>query len=114
MRIEKPWGWEELWALTDRYAGKVLHINKGHRLSLQYHEEKEETIRVLSGRLRLGIRPAGETEPVQLILEVGEVYHIAPGVVHRMEAMEGDCEVLEVSTPELDDVVRLEDDYQRK
>lgn len=111
-RVEKPWGFEIIWAQTDRYVGKILHINKSHRLSRQYHEKKEETIRVLSGTLSLEI---GEIGPgfITHMLYPGDTFHIAPRCVHRMKAMLGDVEVLEVSTPELEDVVRIEDDYMR-
>jgi mannose-6-phosphate isomerase len=110
-RVEKPWGHELIWARTDRYIGKILHICKGEALSLQYHRRKEETIRVLAGRLRL--ETATESgERGDQVLEPGEGAHIPPGLRHRMEALE-DCDVLEVSTPELDDVVRLQDRYGR-
>lgn len=105
-RVEKPWGYELIWAHTDKYAGKVLHIEAGHALSLQYHVHKDETIIVQSGTLRLSL---GEAEHE---LHPGESAHIAPGTVHRMRAVET-CDVIEVSTPELDDVVRLEDQYGR-
>jgi quercetin dioxygenase-like cupin family protein len=105
-RIEKPWGHELIWAHTARYVGKVLHIRGGESLSLQYHVKKEETILVQSGKLRLVL---GETEHV---LEPGQQAHILPGTVHRMEAVET-CDIVEVSTPELEDVVRLEDRYGR-
>ncbi len=114
--VEKPWGHEEIWAQTDRYVGKILHIKQGHRLSLQYHEEKTETIRVLSGQLTLTIGDTIQEKQYlfeQVLLE-GESFHISAGTVHRMACYaEGGCQVLEVSTPELDDVVRLADDYKR-
>jgi mannose-6-phosphate isomerase len=110
-RIEKPWGHELWYALTDRYAGKVLHIEAGHRLSLQYHEAKDESNYLVRGRLRLTRgKSAGELESVEL--GPGEVWRNTPGLIHMVEALE-DCEVLEVSTPEMDDVVRLEDSYGR-
>ncbi len=109
-RVEKPWGYELHWAKTDRYVGKVLHIQAGHALSLQFHRKKDETILLWSGRMRFEIdRGSG---PQQLDLEPGHSVHVAPGDVHRMIAVE-DCDVFEVSTPELDDVVRLEDRYGR-
>ena len=108
--VEKPWGSETIWAETDRYVGKVLFIRKRHRLSKQYHEKKEETIRVRIGILLLSIF-AGEEE-MQIEMMAKDVYHIPPGTVHRMTALT-DCWVDEVSSPELDDVVRLEDDYNR-
>jgi len=111
IRVDKPWGYELIWARTDRYVGKILFVRKGESLSLQYHRTKEETIRVLSGRLKLEI--AGESGTLAAsLLEPGTGAHIPPGTRHRMEAVE-DCEILEVSTPELDDVVRLEDRYGR-
>lgn len=109
--IEKPWGFEEIWAETSKYVGKYLHINEGHRLSRQYHVKKEETIRVLKGVLTLEI---GEEPDQVLNLPPGEVYHVSPGTVHRFCAVSGDVVLVEVSTPELDDVVRLSDDYTRK
>jgi mannose-6-phosphate isomerase len=111
IRVEKPWGYELIWAKTDRYVGKILHLRRGEALSYQYHRVKDETIRLLSGRLRL--ETAGETGARETrVLEPGDGMHIPPGLRHRMEALE-DCDVLEVSTPELDDVVRLEDRYGR-
>lgn len=106
----KPWGHEKLWALTQDYAGKILVIKKGHKLSYQYHETKEETIYLLSGAMDLQY----ETEKGKTILRLapGDSFHIPPKMKHRMIALD-DCEVLEVSTPHLDDVVRLEDDYHR-
>ena len=110
-RVEKPWGYELIWARTDSYVGKILHVRRGHALSLQYHRVKEETIRLLSGRMRFETgTDRGEREV--RILEAGDGAHVPPGLRHRMEALE-DCEVLEVSTPDLDDVVRLEDRYGR-
>jgi mannose-6-phosphate isomerase-like protein (cupin superfamily) len=110
-RVDKPWGYELIWARTDRYVGKILHIRKGEALSLQYHRCKEETIRVLAGRVRLETANEGGERNDQ-VLEPGDGAHIPPGLRHRMEALE-DCDVLEVSTPELDDVVRLQDRYGR-
>lgn len=109
-RVDKPWGYEIIWAHTDRYVGKVLHINKGESLSYQYHVVKDETIRLLSGLLSMDIEIGGERR--QLQLAPGQCLHIVPGMRHRMSALE-ECDVLEVSTPELDDVVRLEDRYGR-
>lgn len=111
-RVEKPWGHEEIWAETERYVGKILHIERGCRLSLQFHRRKEETLRVLSGRVALELEnELGELE--RLELGPGEVRHVPPGRRHRMSALDT-CELVEVSTPELDDVVRLEDDYGRE
>jgi mannose-6-phosphate isomerase len=111
VRTPKPWGYEELWAITARYAGKVLHVNRGHQLSLQYHERKEETILLYAGRLILVLEDDGGTLREHFV-EPGEAYHIPVGRLHRMIAVE-DCAVLEVSTPELDDVVRVDDAYGR-
>lgn len=110
-RVEKPWGHELIWARTERYVGKILHIRAGHSLSYQYHRVKEETIRILAGRLRFESSPPGGDRKVE-VLGPGDVRHVPPGLRHRMEAVE-DTDVLEVSTPELDDVVRLEDRYGR-
>ncbi len=109
-RVEKPWGYEIIWAETARYVGKILHITKGHRLSRQYHEVKEETLRVLSGRMDLEVGP--DDDRTVLTMAPGDVFHVRPHTIHRMIAAE-DTDVLEVSTPELDDVVRLEDNYGR-
>lgn len=105
--IDKPWGHEEIWAHTDKYVGKILHIKSGHQLSLQYHEKKEETILVLSGDLTI----VTDAEPVHL--SEGESYHIPVTHIHSFSAPSGDVALVEVSTPELDDVVRLEDKYGR-
>lgn len=109
-KIDKPWGYELLWAKTERYVGKILHINAGESLSLQYHEKKEETQYVLSGRIRLEVEESGELVPREM--SPGEAYHLTPHTRHRLTALE-DADVLEASTPELDDVVRLEDRYGR-
>src|SRR5215211_8853054 len=102
-RVEKPWGYELHWAHTDRYVGKVLHINAGHALSLQYHRKKDETIYVQSGKMLFEIGPKdGPLDRREM--NPGDVVHVTPFTVHRMTAIE-DCDVLEVSTPELDDVV---------
>jgi len=108
--VEKPWGHELIWAHTGRYVGKVLHINKGESLSYQYHVVKDETIRLLSGMLEMDIEKDGKREKFRL--GPGDCLHITPGMKHRMMGIE-ECDVLEVSTPELDDVVRLEDRYGR-
>ncbi len=110
-RIEKPWGYEIHWAKTDRYVGKVLHVTAGHALSLQYHNKKDETMYLYAGRMLLEIERNGEL--VKREMGPGDSVYIAPTTVHRITAIE-DCDVLEVSTPELDDVVRLEDRYGRK
>ncbi len=108
--VPKPWGYELIFAHTDRYVGKILHINRGESLSLQYHEMKEETLYVVTGELRLTIEHDGDRREV--MLRKGEAFHIPPRMIHRMEAL-ADTDVAEVSTPELDDVVRLEDRYGR-
>lgn len=110
--VPKPWGHELIWALTDRYCGKILVIEQGKRLSLQHHVMKDESIYVLSGRLRLHLEDdAGVVQVAEL--GPGEARHVPPGRLHRYEAIDR-TEVLEVSTPELDDVVRLSDDYGRE
>ncbi len=112
-RVEKPWGHELWWARTDRYVGKILHLKKGESLSLQYHRVKDETIFLHSGRLLFETRAAGEEGELRRVeMEPGDVFHITPGTLHRMTGLT-DCDILEVSTPELDDVVRLEDRYGR-
>lgn len=110
-RVEKPWGHETIWAHTDRYVGKVLHVKAGHALSLQYHERKDETIHLLRGKLRFFAGPSVESLE-EILLREGDSYHVTPGTVHRMEAVT-DVEILEASTPDLDDVVRLQDRYGR-
>ncbi|HEX5831810.1 MAG TPA: cupin domain-containing protein [Gemmatimonadaceae bacterium] len=109
--VPKPWGHETIWAHTDRYVGKILHIRAGEALSIQYHERKDETIHLLSGELIYRVRLDGELRDVHLAR--GESFRITPGTVHQMEAVT-DCDVLEASTPELDDVVRLQDRYGRE
>ena len=110
-RIDKPWGYELIWARTDRYVGKILHIDAGHALSLQYHERKDETLYLLSGTLELEL--GDDESALQIIaLAPGESVHMWPGRRHRLTARTT-CDVLEVSTPELDDVVRLADRYGR-
>jgi mannose-6-phosphate isomerase len=112
-RVEKPWGHEIIWAETDRYAGKLLHIDAGHMLSLQYHERKAESIYVMSGKLHLHTAPSPNHPVTISVLEAGESFDITTGLVHRFEAREPVL-LVEVSTPELDDVVRLEDNYGRE
>ncbi len=109
-RVPKPWGHELVFAETERYAGKILHIDPGHRLSLQYHERKDETLYVLSGEVYLSVEVEGVMR--ELKLQPGESFRIRPGVRHRLRA-EVVCELVEVSSPELSDVVRLEDAYGR-
>jgi mannose-6-phosphate isomerase-like protein (cupin superfamily) len=113
-KVEKPWGHEIWWARTDRYVGKLLHVKAGESLSLQYHNVKDETILIHSGRLLFETKPAGDTGPLRRIeMSPGQVFHISPGTIHRMTGLT-DCDLVEVSTPELDDVVRLEDRYGRE
>lgn len=109
-RVDKPWGHELIWAQTDRYVGKVLHIRAGERLSRQYHRVKDETLFVQAGTMLLELGDEGARETRRM--GPGDVFHVVPGTIHRMVA-ETDVDVFEVSTPELDDVVRLEDRYGR-
>jgi quercetin dioxygenase-like cupin family protein len=111
-RVDKPWGHELIWAQTDRYVGKVLVIETGRRLSLQRHEVKDEAILVTAGRLRLYLEDDEGTVRTEE-LGPGDHRHVPTGRIHRYEAIER-CEIVEVSTPELDDVVRLEDDFGRE
>ncbi len=111
VRVEKPWGYELHWAKTDRYVGKLIHINAGHALSLQYHNKKEETIFLQHGRMLFEIDVDGQLTKREML--PGDRVHVTPKTIHRMTAIE-DCDVFEVSTPELDDVVRLEDRYGRE
>ena len=111
-RVEKPWGYEIIWAHTDQYVGKILHIRAGHALSVQYHEVKDETVYLLSGELRYWVRLGEQAELEDQRLQPGDAFRITPGTVHYMEAVT-DCDVLEASTPHLDDVVRLQDRYGR-
>jgi mannose-6-phosphate isomerase len=112
-RVDKPWGYELIWAVTDRYVGKVLFVKAGHSLSLQFHREKDEAWLVQSGRAKLELGEAGDSMLNEEIVGAGAAFHYAPGTVHRVTALE-DTTILEVSTPELDDVVRLEDAYGRQ
>jgi mannose-6-phosphate isomerase-like protein (cupin superfamily) len=110
-RVDKPWGYEIIWAHTDRYVGKVLHINAGHALSVQYHNHKDETVYLLKGDMKYWVKLGDELEDVRL--REGDAFRITPGTVHYMEAIT-DCDILEASTPELDDVVRIQDRYGRE
>jgi len=109
-RVDKPWGYELVWARTDRYVGKILHVRAGHVLSLQYHQRKDETMHVLRGELILRTQPAGEL--MTRSFRAGESVHIPAALIHQIEAVV-DSDVLEASTPELDDLVRLQDRYGR-
>ncbi len=110
-RVEKPWGYELIWAKTAKYVGKILHVNKGHRLSLQHHVIKEETILIYSGKIEFQYEDDAGTLQSQ-VLTAGQSHHILPKRKHRMIALE-DTDIFEVSTPELNDVVRFEDVYGR-
>ena len=110
-KVEKPWGWELIWARTDIYVGKLLFVHASHSLSLQLHREKDESWYVESGRAELQLgEEGGELETV--VIEPGACFHFRPGTVHRVKALE-DTLIVEVSTPQLEDVVRLADDYGR-
>ena len=111
--VNKPWGHETIWAHTDRYVGKILHIKAGHALSVQYHDVKDETVYLLSGELKYWVKLEGSDAMRDMHLARGDAFRITPGTIHYMEAVT-DCDVLEASTPELDDVVRLEDRYGRE
>jgi mannose-6-phosphate isomerase len=112
-RVEKPWGYELIWAHTDRYAGKILFVRSGQALSLQFHNEKDESWHVLSGRAQLELGEVGQRVLNSEVITEGAAFHFVPGTVHRVTAIE-DTTILEVSTTELDDVVRLEDKYGRE
>jgi len=110
-KVDKPWGYELIFAHTDKYAGKILHVDAGEALSLQYHEEKDETLFLLNGEYELTLEENGEL--VKHAVHEGQVFHITPGTQHRMVGGPEGCDIIEVSTPELHDVVRLEDRYGR-
>jgi mannose-6-phosphate isomerase len=109
--VPKPWGHETIWASTDQYVGKILHINAGEALSVQYHNIKDETVYLLSGTLIY--RVWENDQPREIPLAIGEAFRVTPGTIHQMEAVT-DCDILEASTPHLDDVVRLTDRYGRQ
>ena len=111
-RVEKPWGWELIWAHSESYAGKVLFVRAGHSLSLQFHNEKDESWYVQSGSAEVQLGDAGEAVLSTEIVRPGACFRFRPGTVHRVRALE-DTTILEASTPQLDDVVRLEDRYGR-
>jgi mannose-6-phosphate isomerase-like protein (cupin superfamily) len=111
-RVEKPWGYELIWALTDDYCGKLLHVAAGHSLSLQFHRVKDESWLIQSGRVKLELGAVGDPILKAEIVGAGAAFRYTPGTVHRVTALE-DTDILEVSTPHLDDVVRLEDAYGR-
>ena len=109
--VEKPWGHETIWAHTEQYVGKVLHIKAGHALSVQYHEKKDETIHLLRGEMIYRVKEGERMKEIPL--KAGESFRNTPHTIHQMEAVT-DCDVLEASTPHLDDVVRLSDRYGRE
>jgi mannose-6-phosphate isomerase-like protein (cupin superfamily) len=111
-RVDKPWGHELIWALSDVYCGKVLFVKAGASLSLQYHEQKDESWLVQSGSARIQLGAVGDEELAEEVVGAGATFRYRPGTVHRITAVE-DTMILEVSTPHLDDVVRLEDSYGR-
>lgn len=109
-KVDKPWGFERIWAFSNRedgYVGKIIYIKEGHRLSLQKHLKKEETIMVIDGELEI------VTADDSILLSPNDVYHIVPNTIHRFCSYNGSCTLIEVSTKELDDVIRIEDDYGR-
>ena len=110
-KVDKPWGYELHWAKTDRYVGKLIHVNAGHALSLQYHNLKDETIFLWTGRMLFEIKEDDRLVAREMV--PGQAVHVTPKTVHRMTAIT-DCDIFEVSTPELHDVVRLEDRYGRQ
>jgi mannose-6-phosphate isomerase len=113
-KVPKPWGHELIWANTDRYVGKILHIKAGHALSVQYHTEKDETVHLLSGEVIYRVQRADATDEMETVrLQPGDSFRIAPGTIHQIEAVT-DSDVLEASTPHMDDVVRLKDRYGRE
>ncbi len=112
-RVVKPWGWEQIWAKTDQYVGKILFVRAGNALSLQFHNQKDESWYFQSGRAEVELARAGEAVTSREIVEPGIAFHLEPGTVHRLRAIE-DTTVFEVSTPQLDDIVRLEDLYGRE
>ena len=111
-RVEKPWGWELIWAHADAYVGKVLFVRAGHSLSLQFHREKDESWYLESGRAKLELGETGNAVLKTEVVSAGACFRYRPGTVHRVTAIE-DTTIIEVSTPQLDDVVRLEDKYGR-
>ncbi len=111
--VAKPWGHETIWAHTDRYVGKILHVTAGQALSVQYHERKDETVYLLQGEMKYWVQLPGDTELRDQRLTTGQSFRITPGTIHYIEAIT-DCDILEASTPELDDVVRIKDRYGRE
>jgi mannose-6-phosphate isomerase len=111
--VPKPWGYEIIWAKTDQYVGKILHVNAGEALSVQYHNQKDETVHLLSGEMIYRVKLPESDRLQDMKLGKGESFRIAPGTVHYIQALT-DCDILEASTPHLEDVVRLEDRYGRE
>lgn len=111
-KVEKPWGWELIWALSEYYCGKVLFVRAGHSLSLQFHNVKDESWYIEGGRAELELAPLGQAVTVSEVVSAGAAFRFRPGTVHRVTALE-DTTILEVSTPQIDDVVRLDDRYGR-
>ena len=112
-RVPKPWGYEIIWAHTDEYVGKILHVNAGEALSVQYHREKDETVHLLAGEMIYWVKLPGSDQLQDMQLKTGESFRIAPETVHYIQAV-SDCDILEASTNHLDDVVRLKDQYGRE
>jgi mannose-6-phosphate isomerase len=112
-RVDKPWGYELIWALTDLYCGKLLVVMAGHELSLQFHREKDESWYVLEGRAEIELAAAGQKATSTEVVTPGAAFRFTPGTVHRIRALE-DTTILEASTPQLDDIVRLDDAYGRE
>jgi mannose-6-phosphate isomerase len=112
-RVEKPWGHEIIWACNDLYVGKILHVKAGHKLSVQYHRLKDETIYLLSGTMRYWVKLEGDEEIRPVAVGQGEAFRTRPYTIHYIEAVT-DCDVLEASTPQIDDIVRLQDAYGRE
>ena len=111
--VPKPWGYEIIWAKTDHYVGKILHVNAGEQLSVQYHNHKDETVHLLAGEMVYRVKLPASDQLQDMKLKKGESCRVAPGPVHSIQAIT-DCDILEASTPHLDDVVRLEDRYGRE
>jgi mannose-6-phosphate isomerase-like protein (cupin superfamily) len=112
-RVPKPWGYELIWAHTDQYVGKILHVNAGEALSVQYHNHKDETVHLLNGQMIYWVKLPDSEQLKDMKLKQGESFRVAPGTVHYIQAVT-DCDILEASTPHLDDVVRIKDRYGRE
>ena len=111
-KVDKPWGYELIWALTDDYCGKILFVKAGEALSLQFHREKDESWLIHAGRAQLEMGTPGDKSPNSEVVGPGAAFRMKPGTIHRVKALE-DTMIIEVSTPQLEDVVRLEDNYGR-